>query len=152
MRDVAQALAGGGWRALGSAALPGTPLLDLCNDPLAVLFPQPGAVARRTPGQGKLRRLGRLERRQPGPTHGAVAAFDERRFALGSRFERPVDRRELGQVALRQARQLAAVKPDAAAALAEIQRDWLIKLRKEFGLGAAVRLAGPFIMSSQGKP
>jgi hypothetical protein len=41
---------------------------------------------------------------------------------------------------------------DAPQALADTQRDWLVKLRKEKGLLAAVRLAGPFIMSSQGKP
>jgi CHAT domain-containing protein len=41
---------------------------------------------------------------------------------------------------------------DAPQALADVQRDWLAKLRKEHGLLAAVRLAGPFIMSSQGKP
>jgi CHAT domain-containing protein/Tfp pilus assembly protein PilF len=41
---------------------------------------------------------------------------------------------------------------NAPEALAKVQRDWLVKLRKEFSLGAAVRLAGPFIMSSQGKP
>jgi tetratricopeptide (TPR) repeat protein len=37
-------------------------------------------------------------------------------------------------------------------ALAEVQLDWLLKIRKEHGLAQAVRLAGPFIMSSQGKP
>jgi CHAT domain-containing protein len=37
-------------------------------------------------------------------------------------------------------------------ALAEVQRDWLVKIRKEHGLVQAVRLAGAFIMSSQGKP
>jgi CHAT domain-containing protein/TolA-binding protein len=37
-------------------------------------------------------------------------------------------------------------------ALADTQRDWLVKLRKEKGLLAAMRLAGPFIMSSQGRP
>jgi len=37
-------------------------------------------------------------------------------------------------------------------ALADVQRDWLAELRKERRLLAAVRLAGPFIMSSQGKP
>jgi CHAT domain-containing protein len=37
-------------------------------------------------------------------------------------------------------------------ALAQVQRDWLVKIRKEHGLTQAVRLAGPFIMSSQGKP
>ena len=41
---------------------------------------------------------------------------------------------------------------NAAEALAKIQRAWLIKLRKERGLASAVNLAGPFIMSSQGKP
>ena len=41
---------------------------------------------------------------------------------------------------------------NAAEALADTQRDWLIKLRKERGLLQAVQLAGPFIMSSQGKP
>jgi len=41
---------------------------------------------------------------------------------------------------------------NAPEALAEIQRTWLVKLRKKHSLRAAVRLAGPFIMSSQGKP
>jgi CHAT domain-containing protein len=41
---------------------------------------------------------------------------------------------------------------NAPEALAEVQRTWLVKLRKELGLRAAVKLAGPFIMSSQGKP
>ena len=41
---------------------------------------------------------------------------------------------------------------NAPEALAEVQRDWLVKLRKERGLLPAVKLAGPFIMSSQGKP
>jgi CHAT domain-containing protein len=40
---------------------------------------------------------------------------------------------------------------NAPQALADTQRDWLVKLRKERGLPAAVQLAGPFIMSSQGK-
>ena len=39
---------------------------------------------------------------------------------------------------------------NAPQALAEVQRDWLIKLRKDKGLLEAVRLAGPFIMNSQG--
>jgi len=37
---------------------------------------------------------------------------------------------------------------NAPQALADTQRDWLVKLRKERGLLAAVQLAGPFIMSS----
>jgi CHAT domain-containing protein len=41
---------------------------------------------------------------------------------------------------------------NAPRALADTQRDWLVKLRKERGLLTAVQLAGPFIMSSQGKP
>ena len=40
---------------------------------------------------------------------------------------------------------------NAPQALADIQRDWLVKLRRQKGLLVAVRLAGPFIMSSQGK-
>jgi CHAT domain-containing protein len=40
---------------------------------------------------------------------------------------------------------------NAPRALADTQRDWLVKLRKEHALLDAVRLAGPFIMSSQGK-
>src|SRR5271157_4337589 len=41
---------------------------------------------------------------------------------------------------------------NAPEALAKVQREWLVKLRKEQGLANAVNLAGPFIMSSQGKP
>ena len=40
---------------------------------------------------------------------------------------------------------------NAPEALAEVQRSWLVRLRKS-SLTAAVGLAGPFIMSSQGKP
>ena len=40
---------------------------------------------------------------------------------------------------------------NAPQALADTQRDWLVKLRKERGLLPAVQLAGAFIMSSQGK-
>jgi CHAT domain-containing protein len=41
---------------------------------------------------------------------------------------------------------------NAPQALADVQGSWLVKLRKERGLLQAVRLAGPFIMSSQSKP
>jgi CHAT domain-containing protein/Tfp pilus assembly protein PilF len=41
---------------------------------------------------------------------------------------------------------------NAPEALAEVQRNWLVKLRTEKGLAEAVSLAGPFIMSSQGRP
>jgi CHAT domain-containing protein/Tfp pilus assembly protein PilF len=37
-------------------------------------------------------------------------------------------------------------------ALATVQHNWLVKLREEQGLAKAVALAGPFIMSFQGKP
>lgn len=40
---------------------------------------------------------------------------------------------------------------DALQALADAQRDCLVKLRKEKGLLATIRLAVPFIMRSQGK-
>ena len=41
---------------------------------------------------------------------------------------------------------------NAPEALAEVQRAWLVKLRQEQGLAKAVNLAGPFIISSRGKP
>jgi tetratricopeptide (TPR) repeat protein len=41
---------------------------------------------------------------------------------------------------------------NAPEALAEVQRNWLVKLRTDRGLAEAVSLAGPFIMSSQGEP
>jgi len=41
---------------------------------------------------------------------------------------------------------------NAPEALARVQRAWLVKLRTEKGLAQAVSLAGPFIVSSQGKP
>jgi CHAT domain-containing protein len=48
--------------------------------------------------------------------------------------------------------ELARKTANPPQALAEVQRNWLVRLRKEHGLNRAVRLAGPFIMSSQGKP
>jgi CHAT domain-containing protein/Flp pilus assembly protein TadD len=41
---------------------------------------------------------------------------------------------------------------NAPSALAAVQRAWLTKLRQEKGLGEAVRLAGPFILTFRGKP
>lgn len=41
---------------------------------------------------------------------------------------------------------------NASQALADVQRDWLVKLRKQRGLETAVSRAGPFILSSQGQP
>ncbi|MEW6282370.1 MAG: CHAT domain-containing protein, partial [Candidatus Eremiobacterota bacterium] len=49
----------------------------------------------------------------------------------------------------------AALKDgDAPAALARTQREWLVNLRKKPGCGldGAVKIAGPFVMSSQGPP
>src|SRR5271165_4756914 len=79
-----------------------------------------------------------------------------------------VDKRQLGQLLLQPAQRLSAETgqriqslefSDAAheggnapEALAEVQRKSLLKLRAEKGLAEAVGLAGPFIMSSQGKP
>ena len=39
---------------------------------------------------------------------------------------------------------------NAPQALADVQREWLVRLRQERGLQSAVALAGPFILSSQG--
>jgi CHAT domain-containing protein len=41
---------------------------------------------------------------------------------------------------------------NAPQALADVQRDWLVRLRKQKGLLYAVEHAGAFIMSSQGRP
>ena len=46
----------------------------------------------------------------------------------------------------------AFASENAAHSLLEVQRDWLVKLRKEEGLLYAVNRAGPFIISSQGNP
>lgn len=48
----------------------------------------------------------------------------------------------------------AAARQDgnAPTALAEVQRAWLVRLRQTRGLQEAVRLSGPFIVSSQGRP
>ena len=45
----------------------------------------------------------------------------------------------------------AQVSGHAGQALADTQRNWLVKLRKEKSLLEAVKVAGPFILSSQGK-
>jgi hypothetical protein len=41
---------------------------------------------------------------------------------------------------------------NAPEALAQVQRNWRVKLHIEKGLAQAVNLAEPFIISSQGKP
>ena len=41
---------------------------------------------------------------------------------------------------------------NAAKALAQVQRDWLLTLREKTGTAEAARVAGPFILSSQGPP
>jgi CHAT domain-containing protein len=48
--------------------------------------------------------------------------------------------------------QAAHESGNAPEALAKVQGEWLVKLRKEKGLASAVNLAGPFIMSSRVKP
>ena len=48
--------------------------------------------------------------------------------------------------------QAAHQSGNAPEALAKVQGEWLVKLRKEKGLASAVNLAGPFIMSSRVKP
>jgi CHAT domain-containing protein len=46
----------------------------------------------------------------------------------------------------------ALATSDAAGSLSDVQRDWLVKLRKEKGLLAAVRDAGPFAMAVMANP
>jgi hypothetical protein len=41
---------------------------------------------------------------------------------------------------------------NAPGSLAKVQREWLVKLRKEKGLLEAVRDAGPFVIATIGKP
>ena len=41
---------------------------------------------------------------------------------------------------------------DAPQAMAEVQAEWLAKLRKEKGALIAARIAGPFVLTSRGKP
>ena len=48
--------------------------------------------------------------------------------------------------------QRALSTKDAPQSLAETQRNWLVKLRKEQGLFVAVRDAGPFVLAATGKP
>lgn len=60
-----------------------------------------------------------------------------------------IDDRTTGQIMV-DFYDLAFTTGDAPRALAEVQRNWLVKLRDEKGVLEAVRLAGPFIMSSQG--
>lgn len=45
----------------------------------------------------------------------------------------------------------AALAENPTRAMAETQRKWLTRLRKEQGLAAAVNLAGPFVLTFQGK-
>lgn len=42
-------------------------------------------------------------------------------------------------------------KPNTPQALSEMQREWLVRLRREEGLGIAVYLAGPFVMTAQAR-
>ena len=46
----------------------------------------------------------------------------------------------------------AMVSGDAPQAMAEVQAEWLAKLRKEKGALIAARIAGPFVLTSRGKP
>ena len=41
---------------------------------------------------------------------------------------------------------------DAPQAMAEVQAEWLARLRKEKGALLAARIAGPFVLTSRGKP
>ena len=39
---------------------------------------------------------------------------------------------------------------NAPQALAEVQREWLVRLKQEYGVLIAARIAGPFILTFQG--
>jgi CHAT domain-containing protein len=45
----------------------------------------------------------------------------------------------------------AMVSGNAPLAMAEVQAEWLAKLRKEKGALLAARIAGPFVLTSRGK-
>ena len=45
-----------------------------------------------------------------------------------------------------------ALAGQPAQSLAQVQRDWLVRLRQERGWAEAVKLAGPFLVTSQGPP
>jgi hypothetical protein len=96
---------------------------------------------------------------------GICWRFEASEKAIGLRVRLPPDRDEPAQVspddangmALGHQRGPAASQRHVcyaatARALAEVQRDWLVKLRNKDGLVKAVNLAGAFILSSQGKP
>lgn len=45
----------------------------------------------------------------------------------------------------------SAVVGDAPQAMAEVQAEWLARLRKEKGILLAARLAGPLVLSTRGR-
>jgi CHAT domain-containing protein len=63
----------------------------------------------------------------------------------------PIDDRQTSQFIVDFYRK-ACRSGDAPLAFAEVQRDWLTKLAREKGVLEACRIAGPFILSSQGRP
>ena len=46
----------------------------------------------------------------------------------------------------------AMVSGNAPQAMAEVQAEWLARLRKEKGALLAARIASPFVLTSRGKP
>ena len=46
----------------------------------------------------------------------------------------------------------AMVTGDAPQAMADVQAEWLARLRREKGALLAARIAGPFVLTSRGKP
>ena len=46
---------------------------------------------------------------------------------------------------------LAMATGDAPQAMADVQAEWLARLRKEKGVLIAARIAGPFVLSTRGR-
>ena len=63
----------------------------------------------------------------------------------------PIADQETAQI-MREFYAAAQTTGNAPLALSEVQRQWLINLRRDRGISAAVNLAGAFILTSQGRP
>jgi CHAT domain len=81
-------------------------------------------------------------------THGFFEAADR---SVSKSNDRPISDETTIQI-MSDFYEAAHTSGNAPQALAEVQRNWLVRLRTERGLAQAVNLAGPFTMSSQGAP
>jgi CHAT domain-containing protein len=81
-------------------------------------------------------------------THGFFEAADR---SVSKSNDRPISDETTIQI-MSDFYEAAHTSGNAPQALAEVQRNWLVRLPTERGLAQAVNLAGPFTMSSQGAP